>query len=277
MVEKDIISKKIIKHLIEDFNTYLFHLQFDRVEILETQYQRVEERRADIVAKITDKNKGYLLHVEIQNNNEPLMHYRMLRYRCDIAMQWPKEPIKQFLTYIGKEKLTMHQKIQSQELNYQIKIIDMHDIDCQQLLENNSPDALILAILCDFKGRNERDVIHEIIIKLKDYYKENVKGFRESLAMLETLSSNRNLSVDIQKEEKMLSMYIDELPSYKIGYEKGVENGKPKWMKEGKTEGKIEGKIEIAINMLSSFDDQKIALYTGLEISEVLKIRQEHQ
>jgi len=63
MAEKDIISKHIIKRLIEDISRYLFHLKLESLEVLETQYQRIEERRADIVVKV--REHGYSLSTEI--------------------------------------------------------------------------------------------------------------------------------------------------------------------------------------------------------------------
>ena len=225
MAEKDIISKKIIKRLIEDISRYIFELELDALEVLETQFQRTEERRADIVVKVLQAGKEYLLHIEIQNNNDHTMPNRMLRYRTDIASQWPDFAIEQYLIYIGKGSLTMSKGIVDNNINYQYHLIDMHQIDCQNFLQKNNPDALILAILCDFKGRDEKEVIHFIITQLKQFYKDNERSFRESISMLEILSTNRDLSVNIKEEEKMLSMRLDELPSYEIGFEKGIEKG----------------------------------------------------
>ncbi|KOR28247.1 hypothetical protein TI05_17300 [Achromatium sp. WMS3] len=41
-------------------------------------------------------------------------------------------------------------------------IIDMHTIDCERLLQLDNSDALVLAVLCDFKGRPNREVIRYI-------------------------------------------------------------------------------------------------------------------
>jgi len=257
MAKKDIISKHIIKRLIEDISKYLFKLKLDSLEVLETQFQRVEERRADIVVKVKEGSRQYLLHIEIQNSNEKAMATRMLRYRTDISLQWPGDEIEQYLIYIGKNKLTMKDGIQSNGLAYQYHLINMHDIDCENFLYSDKPDSLIIAILCDFKGRDAREVIHYIISELKRYYKDNEKGFRDSVSMLEVLSLNRDLQNIVQEEEKMLSAQIDELPSYHIGLEKG----------------KIEGKIETAINMKNngySIDD--ITKITGLNKEQILKL-----
>ncbi len=71
MGDKDIISKRILKNLARDFATYLFGLPVVEVTLVETQNQRVEERRADLVAKVTlADGETFLLHVEIQNGND---------------------------------------------------------------------------------------------------------------------------------------------------------------------------------------------------------------
>ncbi len=262
MAEKDIISKDIIKRLIQEISTYLFDLNLEHIEVLETQFQRVEERRADIVVKASEANRQYLLHIEIQNDNNTHMPQRMLRYRTDIALQWPGAEIEQYLIYIGKNKLTMPDGIYAKGLSYHYHIIDMHQIDCQYFLTQNNPDALVLAILCDFKGQDAQAIIHHIISELKHYYKENETGFRESISMLEILSSNRDLEARVKQEEKMmLSMRWDELPSYEIGLEEGIEKGIEK------------KKLEMAQLMKNNGESiEKISLYTGLSAIEIEKL-----
>ena len=269
MAEKDIISKDIIKRLIEDISKYLFNLDITLLEVLETQTQRIEERRADIVVRVKELDREYILHIEVQNNNDNDIDTRMLRYLTDIRLQWPKYEIEQYLIYIGKKELTMKPGIQSRGLDYRYHLINMHDIDCEHFLQSHKPEALIIAILCDFKGRDEREVIHYILSELKRYYKDNEKAFRDSVAMLEVLSLNRELQDIVQEEEDMLSARIDELPSYHIGMERGLEKGKLKWTNMGK----IEGKIEIAIKLKKkeySIDD--IIELTGLTQEQIEKL-----
>jgi len=196
------------------------------------------------------------------------MPQRMLRYRTDIALQWPKvSNIEQYLIYIGKDKLSIADGIEAKGLNYHYHIVDMHQIDCQHFLRQNNPDALVLAILCDFKGRDEQEVIHHIIRELKHYYKENEKGFRDSMSMLEILSSNRDLENKVKQEEKvMLSMRWDELPSYEIGLEKGIEKG----IEKGHLQGELAKALKMAQLMKKNGEPvNKISLYTGLSEQEV--------
>ena len=266
MGNKDIVSKHLLKRIVEELSHYLFHLDLKNVEVLETQYQRVEERRADIVVKAEQAGKELLVHIEVQNSNDAEMSFRMLRYYTDIALNWPGSEIEQYLIYIGKPKLIMPEGISQRKIDYAYHIIDMHNIDCQTFLKQDQPDALVLAILCDFKGQDAREVVHYIIKRLKFLTKDNESAFREYISMLELLSTNRDLSVNIKEEEKMLSVRLRDLPSFEIGYEEGIEVG---------IEVGIEKEKEkIAKQMLLDMDEQTVSKYTGLPLSVVQNLNE---
>jgi hypothetical protein len=116
----------------------------------------------------------------------------------------------------------------------------MHLVDCQDLLTQDKPEALVLAILCDFKGRPAREVIHFIIERLQQLTANNESGFREYLRMLEILSTNRDLEKAIEEEETMLSQVkYSQLPSFNIG------------LKQGLVEGKLEGEANVLCRQLT--------------------------
>ncbi len=101
MGKKDIISKEAIKRIAVDLATILLELDIDpeTLELLETEKQRIEDRRADLVARVQDTKTGkpYLLHIEIQNDNNSKMPLRMLRYYTDIRLSGFREPLHQYL------------------------------------------------------------------------------------------------------------------------------------------------------------------------------------
>ena len=111
MPRKDIVSKQVIKHLTVDLAHYLLDLDIDpeRLELLQTEQQRIEDRRADLVARAVDRATGktFILHIEIQNNNQAEMPLRMLRYYTDIRLSYPGNELRQFLVTIGRPALTM--------------------------------------------------------------------------------------------------------------------------------------------------------------------------
>ncbi|MDP2427833.1 MAG: hypothetical protein Q8N29_00590, partial [Methylobacter sp.] len=81
MGHKDVISKQIFKRILIDVATYIFKLELESVELIETEQQRIEDRRADLTARVRDSaSKSFILHIEIQNNNQKDMPDRMLRY-----------------------------------------------------------------------------------------------------------------------------------------------------------------------------------------------------
>ncbi len=226
MSEKDIVSKDILKRLAVDIARLLLHLKVDRAEIVETEYQRIEDRRADLVAEMEGEEGRFLLHVEIQNGNDPRMAWRMLRYRAEIGHARPEADIRQYLIYIGREPLAMADGIRQQGLDYRYGILDMRRVDCAGLIAQDNPDALVLAILCDFKDRPAREVVHYILARLRALLSENESRFREYVRMLEILSTNRDLEHVLEEEEKMLSQVeLTRLPSYRLGIEQGIEQG----------------------------------------------------
>jgi hypothetical protein len=93
-------------------------------------------------------------------------------------------------------------------------------------LQHDSPDALVLAILCDFKGREPRLVVRHIIQRLQNQLNDNSSRLREYFAMLEILSGNRQLQTFVDEEKDMLSAIdYNSLPSYQAGRQEGEQLG----------------------------------------------------
>ena len=279
MGKKDIISKEAIKRIAVDLATILLELDIDpeSLELLETEKQRIEDRRADLVARVQDTKTGnpYLLHIEIQNSNINQMPLRMMRYYTDIRLSGFEEPLHQYLIYIGKDRLTMPDGIDEPEFRYQYRILDMRQIDCDALLQQDSPDALVLAILCDFKNRPAKDVVHYIVKRLKTLLKDDESGFRRYIDMLEILSENLELQETIKEVEKMLThVDLKKLPSYQLGLEQGLEEGREEGLEAGIEKGREEEKLQVARNLLDILPDEKIAKSTGLSLQEIRRLRE---
>lgn len=280
MAQKDVISKRAIKRIAIDIAVYLLHLTIDSndVEVLETEQQRVEYRRADLVVKLKSNGQAFILHVEIQNANESVMPLRMMRYYTDIALSHPKLAIKQYLIYIGKQKPTIADKIETEDWSYSYKLIDMHDIDCHTLIEQDNPDALILAILCDFKGQDEQQMVNYIICRLYALLKEDERNFQDYLFMLNVLSENRDLQQCVKKAGEMLTeVNIEKLPFYQLVLEKGLERGIAQGIEKGIEKG-IERGIEQGIEkivrqLLTQQSPEHIALLINLPLEKILAIK----
>jgi len=276
MGNKDIISKKVLRRLAVDIANLLLHLEVDAdsVELLETEHQRIELRQADMVVRLKEATTGesFILHLEIQNNNNSQMPLRMLRYYTDVQMSWPKEEVRQYMLYIGSSKLSMASGIQMPSLNFHYQVLDIHTVDCNLLIQQDNPDALVLAILCDFKQQSAHEVVQYIVARLRHLLKDDDKGFRNYFSMLEILSENRDLKTEIEEAKDMLTQVnIENLSSYQWGMEKGLERG----MEKGMEKGVQETRLKLARGLLDVLDNQTIADKTGLSLEEVIKLREE--
>jgi predicted transposase YdaD len=272
MGQKDVISKHLIKRLAVDLAVYLLGLDiaYDEVELLSTEQHRVEDRRADLLVKVTNQQEVFILHVEIQNDNDARMPLRMLRYFTDIALQYDSLPVKQYLIYIGKASLKMASGIVAEMLDYRYRIIDMHNIDYRQLLAKDTPDAIVLSILGDFQDTPERQAVSEIVSRLYRKLGDQPKRFREYFYMMEILSDNRHLKEFIKEAEKMITQVkLENLPSYELGLEKGLE--------KGLEEGQAKGISLLVLRLLKKYPPETVAEMLELSFDQVLAIKNKQE
>lgn len=266
MAKKDIISKHVLKHLAADIANLLLGLDIedDSVELLPTEKHRIELRHADLVVRVRqrDSQEHFILHVEIQNSNDAQMSLRMLRYYTDIQLAYPSERIRQYMVYIGEGGLRMPAVLDAGDFTYRYHILDMHTVDCSILLTKDTPDALVLAILCDFRGRPVQEMVNYIVKRLHELLGDDERGFRNYFEMLETLSQNRRLQPNIDEAKHMLTQVdVQKFASYKWGLEKGREEARSKSQR-------------IARQLLSVMDNQRIAEITDLPLEEVQLMRE---
>jgi len=189
-LKKDIAFKELIKEIAKDIAKYLLKIELtDEIKLIDKEFTRIEKREADLVFMHRDD----IFHIEIQNQNDKLMHLRMMRYLNDIAFLYPNNSISQYLIYIGKENLKMKNYYKNSGIDYRYNIIDMKSIDCEELLSLNTPEAVVLAILCDFKDKNKQEVVNEIVRKVYQLSK-NRQEFLKNIEILTIFSTNRNLA-----------------------------------------------------------------------------------
>ena len=228
MAEKDIVSKEVLQHLAADIANILLELdvEHDSVELLQTEQQRVESRRADMVARMKKRQTGekLILHVEIQNANDNTMPVRMLRYLSDILLQYPEEMVYQYVVYIGKRPMSMPNQLVLPAFSYQYYLLDMHTIDCRLLLMKDTPEALVIAILCDFKERPTQDMVNYIVTRLHELTGDDEQRFRNYYQMLETLAENRDLQTNLAEAKDMLTQVdVTRFSTYRWGLEAGIK------------------------------------------------------
>lgn len=110
----------------------------------------------------------------------------------------------------------------------------MRTVDCNVLLAQDNPDALVMAILCDFKGQAEQDVVNHIAFRLKTLLKDDEKQFSNYFIMLETLAENRDLQQQLKESKDMLTeVDVTRFASYQWGMEHGMERGLERGIERG--------------------------------------------
>ena len=266
MGDKDIVSKEILKNIARDVARYILHIEIDEnMELIDKEFTRIEKRDADLLFKNGDE----IIHIEIQNNNHKEMHNRMLRYLSDILFEYEALTVKQYLLYIGKARCSMKNRIENFGLNFNYDIIDINDISCESFLQSDDPSAVVLSILCDFEGKDKQMVVNTIIKKLLKLSKDE-QSFRSYLKMVEILSTNRNLEENVRKGEEMLTVDIEKMPSFNIGFDRGIQKG----LQKGIQEGTENGVKKVALGMLKlNLDMEIIQKSTGLSLEEIEKLK----
>lgn len=84
-------------------------------------------------------------------------------------------------------------------------------------LRQNQPEAVVLAILCDFKSQDKHLIVRQILNRIQQLTQNNESQYRDCLLMLEVLSENRDLTHILKEEEEMLSaIKLEDLASYEI-------------------------------------------------------------
>ncbi len=232
MGHKDIISKEILKNIARDISTHILHIDIkDDMEIIDKEFTRIESRDSDILYKNGDE----VVHIEIQNNNHPQMHLRMHRYYSDILFLYEEYRVRQYMLYIGKEKCRMKSQIKRDKIDYSYDIIDIRDIPCESFLYSDDSSAIVLAMLCDFEGKDKQMVVNTILKRLRELNDED--EYRNYLRMVNIYSNNRDLEEEVKKGMKMLSVDIEKTPLYQIGEKRG----------------RVEEKLENAVIMIDKF------------------------
>ena len=265
-MKKDITTKEVLKQIAEDIALHLLHFQVTELDFVDKELQIVEKRESDLVGHCYIDGVESILHLEIQNSNDKTMHFRMLRYYALIKSRFPKLPVHQFVIYIGHAKLTMRNRLDSDNLAFQYQLIDMHQIDCESLIAINKPSALVLAVLCDFKGKPETEVLTRILAGLEQLTGDDEYAFGKYTLALETLSDNRKLQKQLKEAEEMLrTVKMEQLPSYEIGYEKGAMTGRQEGIQIGEQRGMQIGEQK------AKLEAAKVMLEMGISAEEIAK------
>ncbi|NFT93753.1 hypothetical protein FDF86_15550 [Clostridium botulinum] len=240
-----------------------------------------------IKVRLKDNNSKILfIHVEVQSysSDEDAFGERMFRYFYRI---WDRFRYKNkdkseviaaaIYTYKGERgKDTRYvyrvPKIAEEILIYNFRTIDVEKINLENIDDNN-PLKLVFKMaktLLETKTTDEDiynakiQLAEELVSYDKVKNEEQIKAladFLEYLFLIEDKELEQKFKEYKRKKGGVASMTVDQIRQ-KYYEQKGEEKG----LKEGK--------IQVAKNLLDVLDDETIALKTGLDIEEVIKLRE---
>ncbi len=231
------LLEKIEQPLIEK----VLGIKADKISKLNVITQLTEEREADFVIKV--ENRGvpfFVAHAEIQSTNDPKMLKRMLRYFVHLYSVH-EVIVKQYVVFIGKDKMAMDNALDMPGVHYEYKLIDIRTIPCERFLYSGVPQEIAMSILCDRGDRDERSFAREI---LRELVASVIGGLDLSMYIKETevFSKLRDMQkIIIEEVDKMPIVYDLETDiRFMQGVQKGIENG----LIEGRVKGRVEGRVE---------------------------------
>ena len=215
------------------------------VELLSAEFESVEKRIPDIVARLDD---GRIFHLEVQSYNDTRMPQRMLRYWLLLHERYNMIPITQHVLYIGNAPCSMASKINVDLVTYEYLPWDIRDIDEEVLLCSGSPADRTLAVLS--RMRNERQTIRRILSSWADMPRRELSDLVEKLVLLSGL---RGLDRTVLEEVHNMPVVIDIMENETIrGWiEQGIERGITQGIERGIERGRQGQAAQILTKLLT--------------------------
>ncbi len=261
-------------------------LKIDAVHIenLPDKIQITQQKEVDLLLKITDRNgEVFILHVEIQSQDEPNMAYRMLEYRI-MAQQVYGLPVRQYVIYLGEKTSAMPTSIEQADLKFRYRLISLNQLPYQIFLSSNRAEEKILAVLASFGNEDPQHVIQSVIEEVMEASQSDFTQ-NQYLQQLRIIIQLRNLDIEFNKAMETVAKFFKEerdplyikgaLKGRVEGKAEGKAEGKVEGKAEGKIEGKLEGKVEIVSNLLKTgrFTVPEIANFANVDEDFVIRIR----
>jgi hypothetical protein len=237
MVQVNMYDKILKENMERSLGSIIHHtmgLHVINSEEIPDDIQHTKERKPDVLKKVTDQhNNTYILHMELQSTNERDMVYRMVEYRVMLQRKY-RLPVKQYVLYLGKDKLTMITSISEEDFTFKYKIVSLQDVDYKTYLQKDTPEERILAVLANFREDSEEEAFLSIVKAVKAVTSGELEEGKY-IKQLSVLSKLRNLK--IKNEDIMLLSSTTFKIEDNFLYISGEYNGKKKVAMEMKKRG----------------------------------------
>ncbi len=210
----DKILKENIEAVISSIMQNVLEITAISMEELPDDIQHTKERKPDTLKKITDdKGNTFVLQIEFQVKNDDDMVHRMLDYKAMLFRKY-LIPVRQYVIYLGKGKLTMESSLQTLDLTFKYNLLALNTIDYKIFLNSNQPEEVILSVLANFNKETPENALKHIISRLE----ETTEG---DLALKRYFKQLRILAQLRKLEQKLKIIVMDSIAKY-IDEEKDV-------------------------------------------------------
>lgn len=271
-VFKDRLRTTFFYLIGEEFNEKIE--EYEEISFLPIELPKTIERKADFVLRTKLKEKEALFHLEVQTDEDPTMLNRMVTYLALLNEKFydkdKEEPllIKQIVLYLGRNDVIKSEMPRIRDFGYFIyeyKLINISDIPYQKFLENK--ETIIFAILGNFLGTQNVEVVNEIMEESRKYFANNA-DFNEFVVDLATLAELRSLAgavvLNYNNHKSNTNMPID------------IDITETYFYKQGEQRGKLEEKLAVAKVMLSDeMPIEQIIKFTGLSLEQIQDLQKD--
>jgi len=268
----DRIFRENAAHIFLPLVEKILKLSIVSYKTLQVKFPQTAESEVDFLYEITDTTKAKLiLHIEFQSNNDAQMLERMQEYHSKIYRKH-KLPVKSLVINVGKQAFTARNKLKTEEIFTGYEVINLFELSKDELLSNQVPEVVILALLANYPKDEIETVLRLIIKKLKQIVstEKDLKRYVNQLLLLSRLRNFGDVSAKIINNMPLL-YDVEKDSLYQQGVEKGVEQGIGLGIEKGVKQG-----INKSIILLYEAGSQpteiaKIFKYDLIEIMQIIE------
>jgi hypothetical protein len=147
------------------------------------------------------------LHTEVQADNDPAMAVRMLGYLWLSLRQRPAVKVRQMVLYVGRDRMTMTNRLDGPGLAFRFDLIDAHDLQSEALLASDHPGDIIMALFAATDDMRAR--VRAVVGRLIGCFADNPSRLRDALVRLILLAPLRKAQPLVQEEIRTMPITID--------------------------------------------------------------------
>jgi predicted transposase YdaD len=209
-------------------------------EFLNVELPQVNVPRLDLLPRMADT--GRLVNIEFQTTNEEWMAPRAGIYYLQSLVKHRVEHLDQVVLYLGKSPMKMSNAIETPVMRFQVRIVDIGELDGDALAASGDLGDAMLAVLAQVKDRQA--AIRRALDRIA-----TLKGKKRELAIQQMiiLAGLRGLEIEVANEARRYMPFVVDLMENKVfqaRYRQGVAEGEAKGRVEGEAKGRVEGEAK---------------------------------